>query len=771
MTTTKIAAKTTSKPTVTKRQKIKSLQKSDLNRWPQQPNIKDPSRRAKAYLTVANLASPSSSSTSNTSPKKKKVVAPLSVDIDLNAPEIKFGRLVGSNDVRKRHDAIYKLEVYLKERCRVDNEGLSELDLLKLWKGLWHCLYMADKVPVQDELGRRLSELIWCVSGTKDEDLYAAQCYLEMEDGDDDDDDDGDDEEDDEMDEGDGVKAMEEDDVDDASASTKSSDADDPDDIDEEEEEEEEEAEDEEDESSMRHTRGAHLASLFLKTFFKTIRRDWGKMDKYRIDKFYTLIRLMMYQVYKYMGVRKWNYGIIRLFNDGLYDEVLSQIPNGMRLHVIDLCLEELAKVEKDVGGVETQIYMNVMEPFWSMCQMEKDEVVRHRCMENIVDKFLLKYSVVKEDRKEGGDADDELVFKKVHVGSIARTLFELGSDEDTIDKYRESLYAAHKTYLKRIKLIGIDAPEEEQGSSSDHDNDDGQNDAQSNKEKQDAQDPSTSMDIEKKEKIKDHSDTEKDASLTKKKRKKKKRGKNEPDAKEDENNANQDENKSKHESSHENESPPPKKNTAPVNNKDTNDDDNDIDENANSGSETKKKRKKKKKKKHNKESPKDDTDVEEAESDQSPSLTSDSDTPKKLPTDKQKKDTDVVITISAKEQKHARQRQQQQQQSPVMNSSDDDYNDLDTPSDANKRRVSFGRVNHSKSHHKSMKDLKTRPIPSTKERTPDKSILLKRENEERKKRGRDEGDEDAVVDVSGSDAKGGKKSKKKKKKKKSKTV
>ena len=32
--------------------------------------------------------------------------------------------------------------------------------------------------------------------------------------------------------------------------------------------------------------RGAPLAMLFMRTFFRTLVREWGNMDKYRVDKF-----------------------------------------------------------------------------------------------------------------------------------------------------------------------------------------------------------------------------------------------------------------------------------------------------------------------------------------------------------------------------------------------------------------------------------------------------------------------------------------------------
>ena len=50
-----------------------------------------------------------------------------------------------------------------------------------------------------------------------------------------------------------------------------------------------------------------------------------------------------------------------------------------------------------------------------------------------------------------------------------------------------------------------------------------------------------------------------------------------------------------------------------------------------------------------------------------------------------------------------------------------------ETEAEKEARRVSFGKVNHSKSHKASMKALRTMPQPKLVPVTPEKSILLKK--------------------------------------------
>lgn len=169
---------------------------------------------------------------------------------------------------------------------------------------MWYTLFMADKVPVQDKLSKMLAELMWCVCGTEEEDEYAGQLYLQMENADEEDyagEEEDDDEEEGIMidEDGDTMQIIE---MDDDEENTDEADEDDEDEEEDMEEENDEEDEDDEEERRVRdmnetHCRGAHLVSLFLSTFLQTVRREWGNVDKHRVDKFYTAIRFMISEV------------------------------------------------------------------------------------------------------------------------------------------------------------------------------------------------------------------------------------------------------------------------------------------------------------------------------------------------------------------------------------------------------------------------------------------------------------------------------------------
>ncbi|GKY98573.1 hypothetical protein MPSEU_000814100 [Mayamaea pseudoterrestris] len=449
---TTISTMTAEEEPLTKRAKRK--QPNTKNLWvANAPKIQSSNARAANYLRVAGLHPSSIDKTK-------------SITLDPDSPVQKFGRLLGGTDQRIRHQAVLQLRAYLKQRCGGNHDnvssGLSQLELLKLWKCLWHTLYMADQVPVQQELANHLSKLIWCVAGTEEEDEYAAQIYLDMcmqqeameeeEEAlydDDDEEEDDDDASDEEVAMQEVYNKMDKDD------DEVSSDEDEWNDSYEVEEDDEESVSSETDLSEVPHRRGAHLAHLFLKCLLSTVQREWGNMDKYRIDKFYTLLRLVLRQVYEYMAQRHWNLGIIRLFNDVIIDEVLSQTPNGMRLHFIDICVDELAAANASAPMPLTEpTFLDVLEPYFSIAQTGAggDDSLHQRAVEKVLIKFLKKYSFVAEEQ-----GDDVPIFDQVHVETIAQFIFELASDGTTKDKYRKTLYDVHKQYMRRLKEVGRD--------------------------------------------------------------------------------------------------------------------------------------------------------------------------------------------------------------------------------------------------------------------------------------------------------------------------
>ena len=562
---------------------------------------------------------------------------------------------------------------------------------------------MADKIPVQDELSKRLAELIWCFAGTEEEDEYAGQVYLDMDEGERADfgsdgtapgmedehvcDDDCEHENEDQEDDNDeDLEEDEEDDDDDDSYEVHMEEIENTLDSSDEDEEGENKEDDEEaneiDDALQKHCRGAHLASLFVRTFFRTMRREWGNVDKHRVDKFYTAMRLVLAEVYKYMAKRHWNLGIIRLFNDTLFEEVLSQVPNGLRYHLIDITIAELAKANREADLPLTEAtFLDCLEPYFALAQSAEDKIAQKRIVDNVLTKFLMEHSVVSDNAVEADESDEtgELIFQEVHVGSVAKFIFEMASDGETKDRYRAGLYELHKTYQRRIASIGRDVDLEDD--SDEQEVEDGgvfmaeEEEEEEEEVEESPEPPKSKSKKKKKDKLTEETSTSKSSSS--KKVKSKGKESNKDIGAEDEENNEVDEHITSQVVDPADFITPTKK--------------------------TKKEKKSSKKKKS------------KAEAEET-SVGSDED--------------EDVVNISVKEQKKAAKASAKKSKATSEKKTKKKERKMsieEQEEEERRKSVSFGAVNHSKSYKASMKDLKRRDLPSTAVMTPDKSILHKR--------------------------------------------
>ncbi|XP_012994645.4 ribosomal RNA processing protein 1 homolog B [Esox lucius] len=88
------------------------------------------------------------------------------------APEIQFAQRLASNEKPMRTKAIKKLKKYITVRSQAIDGGFSSDELLKLWKGLFYCLWMQDKLLLQEELSNQISGLIHCFQNVQTQFLF-----------------------------------------------------------------------------------------------------------------------------------------------------------------------------------------------------------------------------------------------------------------------------------------------------------------------------------------------------------------------------------------------------------------------------------------------------------------------------------------------------------------------------------------------------------------------------------------------------------------------
>lgn len=445
-------------------------------------------------------------------------------------------------------------------------------------------------------------------------------------------------------------------------------------------------------------------------------------------------------QAYKYMAKRGWNIGIIRLFNDALYEEGLSAetlgLTNGLRYHLIDICVDELAKVNKDAETPLTEAtFLDCVEPFFALAQKALDKNVQKRVMDNVLLKFLNEYSFVSAVAvdDEVDDKEKALIFNQVHVGTVSKFIFQIASDIETDERFRKSLYEMHKTYERRIKTAGRDVGDlelcddinEEVNEGNDHDE---SNISNLDEEVQPADSEADEIhDANETSHENDETLQPTNATSSDKKKRKKKKKKAEKDTAAADSAA---VDESKEDDGLETEITTPKKSSSKKKRKNE-DSDNDgkkvevanVKESAPcdekeqteilSSTMTKSSKKKKNKKKHDSDS----TD------NNSSFITSHVETPTPNAKRKKQKSPPSVDPRSMNSLDH------------IIMSSNSSDNGSDDIGASPSRRVSFGTTNHCKSHKASMKAVKTLEKERwDTRRTPEKGILRPRSSSRKKK-------------------------------------
>ena len=266
---------------------------------------------------------------------------------------IAFARRLAANEKRDRDQALKRLEAWM-----IKHKQLSERDLLKIWKGLFYCMWMSDKAQVQQELGRAISRLVHCFGP----DLARAH--------------------------------------------------------------------------------------LFVATFYRTVRREWTGLDQHRLDKFYSFMRSMLRECLAFAQQRAWSPEALAAVVLPLDAEVLVQPwPNGLRLHLCDLILPELAKVGG--AGLTTAQALAVLQPFLVATAASADKVVAERARARVL-LDLIEAKKKQRSKREAMDEDDEEEEKAsmldgVDLEALQATLFDLAAAPETREKYRAGLYDAHK--------------------------------------------------------------------------------------------------------------------------------------------------------------------------------------------------------------------------------------------------------------------------------------------------------------------------------------
>lgn len=204
----------------------------------------------------------------------------------------------------------------------------------------------------------------------------------------------------------------------------------------------------------------AGMSLAFFEVFLTTMRREWGGIDRLRLDKFYRLLRQFLIRVFTLLQKSKWDEETIGKYMNALVERSLlsnDQYPAlGVNLHFVDIFLTELRKFQPLSAGT----LRLMLQPCYSTLASASDKTLLKRVKECVFLPLLEEAQTFVKNMQDGNEVDEKSFGPHVVSLPLGARLFELASLESTPQANRKVLYDINGEYAKLDKLVsaaGID--------------------------------------------------------------------------------------------------------------------------------------------------------------------------------------------------------------------------------------------------------------------------------------------------------------------------
>lgn len=154
--------------------------------------------------------------------------------------------------------------------------------------------------------------------------------------------------------------------------------------------------------------------AAFVSAFWKIFAREWSTLDKWRLNKYYMLVRLVLAALLTRLAASDWDAKSIADFTETMTNPEFgpvsfgnSKVPHSLRLHVVDVYVGELAKAFGE-RVPEKMVVEALLEPMTSQLEYSEFKHVKRRVQEEVMeDENLVEWGIV-EPQPENNDEEDE---------------------------------------------------------------------------------------------------------------------------------------------------------------------------------------------------------------------------------------------------------------------------------------------------------------------------------------------------------------------------
>ncbi|KAL1189097.1 hypothetical protein V5N11_032514 [Cardamine amara subsp. amara] len=199
------------------------------------------------------------------------------------------------------------------------------------------------------------------------------------------------------------------------------------------------------------------LSIHYFTVFLFTMRREWSRIDRLRLDKFYLLIRRFLSGFFSLLDSNSWDLEFTRRLMGILFDGSFLAGDkfqgNGVNYHIASAFVEEL----RPFLPLRKEVLELLFAPFVTILGVVNDKILVGKIKSNLFDELLKmgkKLLVVKKSGNDAESEDDDVVV----LGSIALSMdfakrfYEMGSSPDCLQGNRKAIYALHNEFLQLEK-------------------------------------------------------------------------------------------------------------------------------------------------------------------------------------------------------------------------------------------------------------------------------------------------------------------------------
>lgn len=152
---------------------------------------------------------------------------------------------------------------------------------------------------------------------------------------------------------------------------------------------------------------------VFVNSFWETMIREWETLDRHRINKFMMLVRFFLNALLSRISTDEWNAVAAAEFKQSLLEGPLHpsnpKVPQGLKLHILDVYADEFEKVSEKNGMPSEGILRLVWEPLTLQSELAEFKTIMHKMAKEVLcDERLVQWGVISPPPVQEEDVESD---------------------------------------------------------------------------------------------------------------------------------------------------------------------------------------------------------------------------------------------------------------------------------------------------------------------------------------------------------------------------